>query len=517
MARASKSRKNPGFNQFFYRDRQAFFGLMRASRPAFNVWFFMYMSSEYRNGVFVCRVTQEYIEAQTGHGHNQVDDAKALLREHGWIFPIGEQGMHGSHGHWDTGVYQVKVGTAPSHRGHGSKSKKAGSVPPAQGYGRHPLNGGTIVDTYKSEPLVEGVQSGESILGGRGGVSPPSSPKAKPFSIAQQSRPDRDDAIVDAASPLQRASASDSPAVSMALPSKTENPKPTPTPWASPTPTGALPRNPGVGTRVISDLKSSGPSWTKPLPKPQNDAARLAVILYRYIQGRLSLNQTDITIPYQWLKLWSQDFEKMIADSQECGWEPADIEVTIWYSQMPKQQEYYKRAQGIWSNFRALHDRSSKVERLYRQHPCQHEDCVCLFSNAMQYTEHLELHHKAAPPPPELWDQIEEEAWQYAEDICALGIGINEANPEFDPFADSREDIIAWENSTRDPENPDWVPIKVREDWGQWDLSYEMPEPLPHQPCREIRPERETELPEPLKRLREKVEAYRKELAAGSV
>ena len=75
-------------------------------------------------------------------------------------------------------------------------------------------------------------------------------------------------------------------------------------------------------------------------------------MLWRYIQGRLTLGHV-ITVPYAWLKLWAKDFAAMLEDCNDCGWEPADIEMVIWYSQMPKQQEYYVRAAGILSNFRA--------------------------------------------------------------------------------------------------------------------------------------------------------------------
>lgn len=496
------------FKKLHIKDREKLMSLVEASPTAACVWLYLYLCTDKDD---CCTESRPEIEKATMMSHNTVDKAMKLLRDQQWLVPMGYVPIED--GKWVV-KHRVQVGfTIPKNW--------VEPQTPKNGDSSIPKKRGATVDHHVPVSVDRVESDAKPILGVEGGVPPRRAERGR-VSIAELSADTQDDGVVDAPSALQRAAAGATSLPSSAIASQSKtNPNPTglrPVPHEG----AAPPATPACRDTGVSESESKKlvpmPSWKQPLPEPQSDAERLAVILYRYLQGRLSLGH-KIEIYRPWLKFWSKDFQAMIDDSLQCGWDTSDIEMVIWYSQFPKNQEYYIRAAGILSNFRDLHKRCERKQASFRVHQCKHKDCVCWFSNVLDYIEHLKLNHAKAAPPPELRDQIEEEMWMEAEDVCALGIGINEAEPEYDPFADSRYDILGWEEVTGLPEGDpgrQWVSVKVPEDWGQWDLSYEMPEPLPHIKSRSVRPDGETELPEPLRRIEERIAADRRELGIGN-
>jgi hypothetical protein len=489
-----------GFKQFFFKDRQKLLTLMRYSPSTFDIWWFLYMRTGKDD---TCIVAQDIIEAETGYSHNTVDDAKKLLKEHKWLVGIGLVPI--ADGKW-VAKYRAQIGLSlPQKLGCGQTPKKPPKHTPRIGVTTDPKNWGTIVDTHLV-PAGEGVQGGESILGVEGGEAPPS-PKAKTDKRSASADDKENSANVDA-----MAAAQPKAAALVYGSSASDDANPNPKTYVN-TAGGCAPRTPARGgTRGLMDSKTQKAKKKLVAPEPQNDAEHLAVLLWHYIQGRLSLGH-KIDVPFKWLSLWSGDFKSLLDE----GRDRHDIELAIWVSQFPAKQKYFIRSLSICDNIDQLSEYGLRKEKSFRLVQCKHPDCICWFTNGRDYGDHLALCHAQAAPPPDEMDVAEEE-WLYIEEELNEQGHIIFAD-EFDPFYNRRTQILSDDDGHDVYEEVapgEWQPVLIEEDWGQHDLDYELPEPFKEPAKGDIRPDDETELPEFVKRSDLMAEEFRRARGVGA-
>jgi hypothetical protein len=449
-----------GFIRKHYEDRAAILTLMRASQSAYALWDFMHFMADWNSEKYIFCLDPERIRRESGIGHNQIDDAKALLREHGWIVKVGSRTIPG---HWNLAEYEVKVGKPIPPPKQGSKlSKSSQTSTPETGVNhRPPIRGHSGI----SLTVVQAMRRGD-------GSSKERSDKHRRGDV---------DATLHQHHPSMSPSAEN---LKPETPSETVGFAHTHRGVAPPEP----PARGGTGVSKYEKPEIHGFDL-KPLA---SDPEYLATLLYNYLQGRISLGDKTISVPRLWKKFWTEDFQSLLDD----GRTRPDIEIVIWASQWPGNQKFYVRAQKIKENFDLLIEKAERRANLFRVHACSY--CYCWFSMYSSLAEHLEK-CTAAPPPTVLDDAAEEESWYVADDFLNQEGGAFGDPMDFDPFADDRLVALQDENGDdvyEEAEPGVWKPVMVPEDWGQNDFNFTMPEPFSEPAKGSIRPTDERDLPD---------------------
>jgi hypothetical protein len=460
-----------GFIRKHYEDRAAILTLMRASQSAYALWDFMHFMADWNGEKYIFCLDPERIRRESGIGHNQIDDAKALLREYGWIVKVGSRTIPG---HWNLAEYEVKVGKSVPPPKQGSKlSKSSQTSTPELGVNHQPPIRGHSGVSLTVAQAVRG-----------GGVKK----EEQSDDIAQRN--------VDA-TPHQHF-----PALSPSAENLKPETQPPPETPEGLRPSAATPPHLLVGAQGVSETKTS--KSRKPeihgldLKSLTSDPEYLATLLYNYLQGRISLGDKTISVPRLWKKFWTEDFQSLL----DGGRSRPDIEMVIWASQWPGNQKFYVRAQKIKENFDLLIEKAERRANLFRVHACSY--CYCWFSMYSSLAEHLEK-CTAAPPPTVLDDAAEEESWYVADDFLNQEGGAFGDPMDFDPFAETRFVPIQDENGDDvygEAEPGVWKRVMIPEDWGQNDFNFTMPEPFTEPAKGSIRPAGEEVLPDWIRRAR---------------
>ena len=180
----------------------------------------------------------------------------------------------------------------------------------------------------------------------------------------------------------------------------------------------------------------------------------------------------------KWEEYWSADFQSLL----DHGASRAEIELAIWVSQTSGCRELYVRSKSILYQFELLTEKGKSLEHLKEDHQCPY--CYGFFSLGSELRAHAEVCTEDPGADP---DDVAEENEMYArEELCP--------EPIPDPFADSRVEEVCDDGvpvfAEPDDDSQDWQPILIREDWGQHDLDYELPEPFKTKATGSIKPEK---------------------------
>jgi hypothetical protein len=453
-----------GFKKLHDKDRPALTALMRASKSAACLWFFMLSRAEWEGGKYIFCLAEDFIIADTGLSKNVVRESKRLLQKFFWIIKVG---MRGSHGHWDTTEYEVHLtGKAPTGAQKVCPGKEQSTGAQKVCSRPEPGNGAAPLDTHSPIPP----RGGDGLVapshaGGCGGSPPTGLGLERSDSSSTKSNGQGDAMPLGASRPSSFLVRVDQ--------NRGSKSKPHSNPMG-----GCAPQTPCCGDMGVSE------------PEEMSDAHYLALLLWYYIQGRLSLGEKKIVVLPRWEEYWTTDFQGLL----DSGATRADIELAIWASQWPAKKLYYKRSQSICAQYEQLLDAAQKLEKLFALRQCP--GCYCYFSLASQFNEHIPVcaaGTAAVLPAPD--DATEEDAYFAAEDVHAMD-GIVFSDPDPDPYADSRLQELADDDGGTVFEEmaPGQIrPVMLPEDWGQHDFDFKMPEPFKTKAKGRIRPEGEKE------------------------